>query len=91
MKSFSLEDWPQWAGMLRQPYHSNYFAMYSSLYGGVVTDPLLMTLPIDDHMVHRGDGVFEAFKSVGGNIYNLGGHLERLVTSARGLSLQLGR
>lgn len=87
MKHFSPEDWPQWAPMLRRPYHANYFAMYSSLYDGVVTDPLLMTLPIDDHMVHRGDGVFEAFKAVEGCIYNLKGHLDRLASSARGLSL----
>lgn len=72
---------------MRRPYQANYFAMYSSLYGGVVTDPLLMTLPIDDHMVHRGDGVFEAFKTVGGRIYNLKGHLGRLVNSAQGLCL----
>ncbi len=89
MKRFSLEDWPQLASHLRQPYHGNYFALYSSLYGGVVTDPVLMTLPLDDHMVHRGDGVFEAFKAVGGKIYNLRGHLDRLVSSARGLSLKL--
>ncbi len=87
MKHFSPEDWPQWAAMLRRPYQANYFAMYSSLYDGVVTDPLLMTLPIDDHMVHRGDGIFEAFKAVDGRIYNLKGHLDRLANSARGLSL----
>lgn len=29
-------------------------SFYSSLVGGVVTDPTLMVLPIDDHMVHRG-------------------------------------
>lgn len=29
-------------------------SFYSSLVGGVVTDPALMVLPIDDHMVHRG-------------------------------------
>ena len=63
--------------------------MYSSLYGGIVTDPCLMMIPIDDHMVHRGDGVFEALKAVDGNIYNLNAHLERLVNSARGIALEL--
>lgn len=29
-------------------------SFYSSLAGGIVTDPALMILPIDDHMVHRG-------------------------------------
>ena len=39
-----------------------YGAMYSSWYGGIVTKPELMVIPIDDHMVHRGDGVFEAIR-----------------------------
>ena len=39
-----------------------YRAMYTSLYKGVVTDPAMMMIPIDDHMVHRGDGVFEAIR-----------------------------
>ena len=87
MKHFLPEDWSKWSAKLRRPYQAGYFAMYSSLYDGVVTDPLLMTLPLDDHMVHRGDGIFEAFKAVEGSIYNLKGHLERLANSARGLSL----
>ena len=63
--------------------------MFSSIYDGIVTDPVLMMLPIDDHMVHRGDGVFEALKAVHGKIYNLDGHLDRLANSARGLALPL--
>jgi branched-chain amino acid aminotransferase len=63
--------------------------MYSSVLGGVVTDPFLMTIPVDDHMVHRGDGIFEAFKCVNGNIYNLTAHLERLERSARAVYLTL--
>jgi branched-chain amino acid aminotransferase len=40
-------------------------------------------------MVHRGDGIFEAFKCVKGNIYNLMAHLERLERSARAVYLEL--
>ena len=80
MKRFELSDWPMLVEALRQPYQNTYFAMYSSVYGGVVTDPRLMLLPIDDHMVHRGDGVFEAFKAIDGNIYNLNAHLDRLIS-----------
>lgn len=36
-----------------------YRAMYSSLIGGITLDPILMVIPIDDHMVHRGHGVFD--------------------------------
>jgi branched-chain amino acid aminotransferase len=63
--------------------------MYSSVFGGVVTDPTLMVLPIDDHMVHRGDGVFEALECVGGCLYKLHAHLSRLKRSAELISLQL--
>lgn len=33
--------------------------MYSSIFGGIITDPAMMVIPIDDHMVHRGHGVFD--------------------------------
>ena len=84
-----LEDCQRLAEDLIKPYHQNYLAMYSSVLGGVVTDPFLMTIPVDDHMVHRGDGIFEAFKCVNGNIYNLTAHLERLERSARAVYLTL--
>jgi len=74
---------------LKRPYHESYLAMYSSVYGGVVTDPLLMMVPIDDHMVHRGDGIFETFKCVDGALYNLDGHLSRLESSAADLGFNL--
>jgi branched-chain amino acid aminotransferase len=62
-------------------YQQNYLAMYSSWYGGIIADPALMMVPIDDHLVHRGDGVFEACKCVAGNIYALDRHLDRLERS----------
>jgi branched-subunit amino acid aminotransferase/4-amino-4-deoxychorismate lyase len=68
---------------------TRYFAMYSSWYGGIIKDPQLMMLPIDDHMVHRGDGVFEAIKCIDGGIYALERHLERLFRSANLISLKL--
>jgi len=89
MKRFTESDWPSLANSLRRPYQDTYFAMYSSLYGGIVTDPALMLLPLDDHMVHRGDGVFEALKALQGSLYNLDGHLDRLEQSARALCLSL--
>ncbi len=73
----------------RKEYHSNYYAMYSGLLGGLVTDPALMVLPIDDHMVHRGDGVFDSCKCVDGAIYNLNAHLDRLDRSAAAVGMAL--
>jgi len=46
-----------------------------------------MMVPMDDHMVHRGDGVFETFKCVDGALYNLPAHLERVEQSAAMLDL----
>lgn len=74
---------------MKRPYHDGYYAMYSSLFGGIVTDPALMLLPLDDHVVHRGDGVFESVKCVQGRIYNLPSHVERLYHSAEALRLSI--
>lgn len=64
-------------------------AMYSSVTDCIVTDPSIMAVPVDDHMVHRGDGVFESFKCMEGCIYNLEAHLERLEGSCAQLGIAL--
>ena len=65
------------------------YAMYSSWAAGIVTDPALMWLPVDDHLAHRGDGVFETLKCVDGALYNVDAHLDRLTVSAMGIGLSL--
>ena len=65
----------------RQPVR--YWAFYSSQLGGIVTDPALMVIPFDDHIVHRGHGVFDTAAVVNGKIYDLEAHLDRFVRSAR--------
>lgn len=72
-----------------QPYQSEYLAMYSSWYGGIITDPALMMVPLDDHLVHRGDGIFEVFKTRNWNIYALDRHMERLARSALAYDLKM--
>lgn len=89
MRQLTATDFPAYLDRLAGAYQSSYLAMYSSVYEGIVTDPRLMLLPIDDHMVHRGDGVFEAMKCVDGAIYNLDAHLDRLDRSAGGTGLAL--
>ena len=64
----------------RQPVR--YWAFYSSQLGGIVTDPALMVIPFDDHMVHRGHGVFDTAAIVDGRIYDLEAHLDRFIRSA---------
>ena len=63
------------------------YAMFSSYLGGVVTDPAVMTVPLDDHMVHRGHGVFDTCSLVNGRLYRLGIHIDRLLASADGARL----
>jgi branched-subunit amino acid aminotransferase/4-amino-4-deoxychorismate lyase len=67
----------------RKDFQSDYYAMYSSVLDGIVKDPVCMMVPIDDHIVHRGDGIFEAFNCFEGKIFNLEGHLKRMEASCR--------
>lgn len=78
---------------LQRPWHRDYLAMYSSQWHGITLDPDLMMVPADDHLVHRGDGVFEVLRCVRGMLYQLEAHLDRLDKSARAISLShpLGR
>ncbi|KAI0492163.1 hypothetical protein KFK09_026429 [Dendrobium nobile] len=59
-----------------------YRAMYSSLIGGIILDPTLMVIPIDDHMVHRGHGVFDTALLMNGCLYDMDSHLDRFLKSA---------
>jgi 4-amino-4-deoxychorismate lyase len=71
----------------RQPV--KFSAFYSSQLGGIVTDPALMVLPFDDHMVHRGHGIFDTAGLVAGRIYDLEAHLDRFLGSAERSRLKL--
>ena len=71
----------------RQPV--KFAAFYSSQLGGVVTDPALMVIPFDDHMVHRGHGIFDTAGIVNGRIYDLEAHLDRFLGSAERSRLAL--
>lgn len=71
----------------RQPV--KYSAFYSSQLGGVVTDPALMIIPFDDHMVHRGHGIFDTAAIVEGRIYDVEAHLDRFIRSAAHSKLRL--
>jgi 4-amino-4-deoxychorismate lyase len=71
----------------RQP--AEYWAFYSSQLKGIVTDPALMVLPFDDHIVHRGHGIFDTAAIVAGQIYDLDAHLDRFLLSADRSKLRL--
>ena len=74
---------------LRAKQPVKFTAFYSSQLGGVVTDPALMVLPFDDHMVHRGHGIFDTAGIVDGKIYDLDAHLDRFLKSAERSKLKL--
>jgi 4-amino-4-deoxychorismate lyase len=74
---------------LREKQPVTYTAFYSSQLGGVVTDPALMVIPFDDHMVHRGHGIFDTAGIVNGKIYDLDAHLDRFLRSAERSKLRL--
>jgi len=74
---------------LRTKQPVKFSAFYSSQLGGVVTDPALMVIPFDDHMVHRGHGIFDTAGLVNGRIYDLEAHLDRFLGSAERSKLKL--
>lgn len=65
----------------------SYYAFYSSLWDGITTDPSLMLVPLDDHVVHRGDGVFDSALCINGKVFNFPGHLARLYRCAEAIGL----
>jgi 4-amino-4-deoxychorismate lyase len=71
----------------RQPV--SYSSFYSSQLGGIVTDPALMMIPFDDHMVHRGHGIFDTAGLINGKIYDLEAHLDRFLLSAERSKLRV--
>lgn len=88
-KILCSDEWFERLTASRRCMDEKLYAMYSSVVDGIVTDPALMGVPVDDHIVHRGDGVFESFKCLDGSIYNLGAHLARLEKACVTLGLEL--
>ncbi|OIT08768.1 PREDICTED: D-amino-acid transaminase, chloroplastic [Nicotiana attenuata] len=66
-----------------------YLAMYSSVFGGITTDTDAMVIPMDDHMVHRGHGVFDTAAIMDGCLYELDEHLDRFLRSATMAKIQI--
>jgi 4-amino-4-deoxychorismate lyase len=89
LKVLSADDVIAQFGALRSRQPVKYWAFYSSQLGGIVTDPALMLIPFDDHMVHRGHGIFDTAGLVDGKIYDLEAHLDRFFASADRSKLRL--
>ena len=73
----------RWQSAVPPPAAASILASYSSIIGGIVTDPALMMVPLDDHGFHRGHCVFDTCNVEGGRAFGLTMHLDRLLNSAR--------
>jgi len=74
---------------LPRPGEENFLAFYDHRLQAIFTNPRLLLIPLDDHLVHRGDGVFEALRFEDKAIYQLEEHLRRLERSAGAIGLAL--
>lgn len=73
---------------LPRPGEEKILAYYEHRLDAVCREPRLMLLPLDDHLAHRGDGIFETVKYIDGRMYRLDRHLERMKRSADGIYLE---
>lgn len=73
---------------LPRPGEENILAFYEQRLGFISKNPRLLLMPTDDHLAHRGDGVFETIKYQEGRLFNLDGHLNRMKNSAKGIYLE---
>lgn len=71
------------------PLQGAYLGFYSSVVDGFFKEPWGFWVPLDDHLVHRGDGIFEAGRVVERAFFDLEGHLARLKRSAEKIALIL--
>lgn len=71
-----------------RPGAENILAFYDSRAGAICTDPRFLLLPLDDHICHRGDGLFESICFQEKRIFALDAHLERMAQSAALLGLE---
>ena len=70
-----------------RPDADSFYSFYSSVWDAVTTDPSLMLVPVDDHLVHRGDGVFDSAKCIGGKVFNFDAHIARLLRCAEAIGI----
>eukprot|EP00466_Bigelowiella_natans_P008756 jgi/Bigna1/77442/fgenesh1_pg.48_\ len=68
---------------VRNQVQNSVLAMYSSPLGAIITDPALMSVPVDDHGFHRGHAVFDTCNVLDGHAYGLEMHINRLLSSAK--------
>lgn len=71
-----------------RPGSDKVLAFYDSRVDMICRDPRLMLLPLDDHMCHRGDGLFESIAYRDRKLFALQAHLARLEDGASLLKIK---
>ncbi|MDL2290978.1 aminotransferase class IV [Desulfovibrio sp. OttesenSCG-928-F20] len=84
----SAEDYLARMLALPRPGEDRILAFYEHRLDAICRAPRLMLLPLDDHLAHRGDGIFETVKYIDGRMYRLDEHLARMQRSADGIFLE---
>ncbi len=87
LKNLTAQEYVEKLLSLQRPGEHNFLSFYDHRVGAICTNPRLMLMPLDDHMAHRGDGVFETIKGERGRMYQLPEHIARLENSARSMDL----
>lgn len=70
-----------------RPGAENILAFYDSRVDLICTDGRMLLLPLDDHICHRGDGLFESICYRDNRIFALPAHLARMAEAAAMLGL----
>ncbi len=86
---YSPDRWIEAVLALPRPGARSVTAFYEHRVGAVCRDPKLLLFPADDHIFHRGDGVFESLRLSEGKILQFGAHLRRLKRSAEAIGIAL--
>lgn len=71
-----------------RPGRDRVLAFYDHRVGCIGTDARLMLLPLDDHLCHRGDGLFESLCYRDSMIFAMDDHLARLKRGCEAISLE---
>ncbi|MBR4742118.1 MAG: aminotransferase class IV, partial [Desulfovibrio sp.] len=66
----------------------NFLAFYDHRVGAICRDPKFLLIPLDDHICHRGDGLFESISYREGKIFALQLHMQRMQEGAMKLHIQ---
>ncbi len=87
MRAVSADAYLQALLSAPRPGADRVLAFFDQRVGCIGTDARLMLLPLDDHICHRGDGLFESICYRQGRILALSAHLERLRQGAEALAI----